>query len=373
MKVFFDFETRSTAELKAVGAHVYAKDKTTDVVCLAWAIDNGPVKIYRHLDGDQPPAELFHHIQNGSQFYAHNAQFERVIWQHVCHERYGWPALPLKQLNCTMVMSYSMGLMGSLEDAAGCVGLDSKKDMRGNRVMLQLAKPRSVCKQTGSIHWWNRADSTPKLDINEKYESVYRYCMQDIIVTRELEARLLPLDPVERATWELDQEINDRGVYIDFAAARNAINLAELEIVELNKKIRKLTKQFVPSVNAHLRLKEWLNQQKIKLEDGSVLEVEGCDKAAVHDLLELNLPKVVRQVLEIRQDAAKSSVNKLNRMLDSRDQRGRSQGCFQYYGAASTGRWAGRRIQLQNLPRPSINQQAIEDVLDKLGRVGVNG
>ena len=358
MKVYFDFETRSTADLRKTGAHVYAADPTTNVLCLAWAIDDGPVHIYRPFDGDLQPTVLFEAINQGATCYAHNAQFDRLIWHHVCVGKYGWPPMPIRNLRCSMVMAYAMGLQGSLENAAHCVGLDVNKDMKGNRVMLQLAKPRRI-KDDGTVVWWERKDSTPKLDINAKYEMVYKYAMQDIVVMRELIKRLLPLDPFEQNTWILDQAINDRGVHIDEPAAANAIYMAELEAKFLNRKMQKLTRHSVASCNAHTALRQWVNRQGV--------ETESVDKASVKDLLDGHLPKKVRDVLEVRQNAAKSSVNKINRMLDSLDVRGRSQGCFQFNGAASTGRWAGRRIQLQNLPRPSIRQSEIEDVLERLG------
>lgn len=372
-KVYFDFETRSAADLKKVGAHKYSMHPTTDIICVAWAVNDGPVKIYRHIDGDDPSVlkELFFYVTNTYfQFTAHNAQFEKVIWENVCVRKYGWPPLNVQRLDCTMVRAYSMGLMGSLEQAGNCVGLDVEKDMAGNRVMLQLAKPRSVCKKTGKITWWRREDSKPKLDINEKYDRTYEYCMQDITVLRELDRRLVPMDPFEKQTWIIDQAINDRGVHIDIAAAKNFIAMAEYEQHELNIKMRKLTNQYVSSCNAHIALKTWVNNNhKIKDEEGNPVVFESMDKASLKDLLEMKLPKNVREVLLTRQAAAKSSVNKLNRMIDSADHRNRSQGCFQFNGAPSTGRWAGRRIQLQNMPRPMIKQTAIEEVMERVASI----
>lgn len=366
MKVFFDFETRSVCDLKTAGAHVYAKDPTTDVLCLAWAVDDDEPSIYCPLDGDDTPHELLDLTEcPEAEFIAHNAQFDRLIWHYVCHGKYKWPPIPLKKLYCTMVMSYSMGLMGALNNAAKCVGLRVEKDMKGNRVMLQLAKPRNVVKKDdGSldITWWERADSKPNLDINAKYEMVYSYCKQDIIVMRELYKRLSPLDAIERQVWLLDQKINDRGVYIDDTAARNGIELAGIESKNLNERMQTLTDQQVSSCNAHTALRKWVNDQGVV--------ADSVDKASVKDMMEIeSLPNHVRKVLEIRQSAAKSSVGKLKMMLSSLDMDGRVKGCFQYHGAASTGRWASRRVQLQNMPRPSIKQTEIEEVLSLLGEV----
>lgn len=359
-RVFFDFETRSEIDLKAVGAHRYANDPSTDVICLAWALNDEPVKIYRPLDGDPLPQELFAYIKSSHHFFAHNAPFEKLIWHYVLVKKYNWPPLPITQLFCTMAMAYAMGLQGRLEDASKCVGLKVEKDMKGNRVMLQLSRPRTIDKITGEVTWWERKDSTPALDINQKYEQVYSYCKQDIIVLRELFKRLMPLSAKERQLWLLDQRINDRGVYIDIYAAENAIAIAKSETMLLNERMRDLTNQDVSSCNAHTALRKWVNSHGV--------ETDSVDKASVLALLENpeDLPSIVLDVLELRQDSARSSVKKIDRMVSSLDV-GRSKGCFQYHGAASTGRWAGRRIQLQNMPRPELPQIAIEDILDRLG------
>lgn len=358
---FFDFETRSELDLRKVGAHVYATHPSTDIVCLAWAVDDGPIQIYRPLDGDPIPTELFKLIEDGAMFVAHNAQFERLIWYYVLHLRYGWPHLPIEQLMCTMTMSYAMGLMGSLENMAGCLGLDVKKDAKGHRVMLQLAQPRTRY-EDGSVQWWEREDSKPNLDINKKYEDTYAYCMQDINVLRESFKRLLPLSSSERRLWILDQKINDRGVYIDSVTAKNAITLANIEATNLNEKIQKLTKQEVSSCNAHVALRKWVNNQGV--------ETESVDAPSVIELLaKEELPKQVRAVLDVRQSAAKSSVGKIKKMLLYLNKDNRIKGCFQFNGAASTGRWAGRAVQLQNFPRPHLKQIEIETILKMLGEV----
>jgi len=361
MKVFFDFETRSTVDLRKAGTHVYAQHPTTDIVCLGWAVDDGPVKVYRPLDGDEIPEELFKLIEDGAEFYAHNANFDRLIWHYVLHVRYGWPPIPIEQIFCTMVMALSMGIMASLENMAVCLGLKIEKDMRGHRVMLQLAKPRNV-DEKGKITWWEREDSTPSLDINKKYDDTYSYCATDIDVMREAFKRMVPLDETERKMWLLDQCINDRGVYIDIRAGKNAIMLATIEAFNLNESMQKLTKNVVSSCNAHAALRKWVNEQGV--------ETESVDAATVIELLAREkLPKKVRRVLDVRQSAAKSSVSKIKKMIAYQNKDGRVKGCLQYYGAASTGRWAGRGIQLQNFPRPKLKQKEIEEVLNMLGKV----
>lgn len=355
--VFFDYETRSPTDLRKTGAHRYARDPRTDVMCMAWAVDDGPIKIWRPLDGDPHPVDFIElMLDPNTQFIAHNAQFEKLITDHVCTARYGWPALPIRQLYCTMTYAYGMGLVGGMQRAAKIVGLPIEKDMAGNRIMLQLSKPRSINLETGAIKWWERADSTATLDINDKYERMYTYCMGDIDVTRELFKRLLPLAPEERQTWFLDQIINDRGVYIDVVSVKRAIELADFEAGHLNTTMRDMTGGFVTSCNAHAKLKQWINEQGV--------ETDSTDKAAVKDLLEADdVPPHVKQVLQVRKEAGKSSVSKLKKMLLARCEDGRCRGNFQFLGASSTGRWAGRGIQLQNMPRPTIKFKQVEQII----------
>ena len=360
INVHIDFETRSTVDLRKAGAHVYALDKTTDALCMAYAINDNDVKLWR--PGQAFPYELKQIVQNpNSIFIAHNAAFEFLIWNGVCR-RYGWPQMPISKFDCTMVRAYSMGLPGTLEAASNATGMPYKKDMKGHRVMLQLCKPRKICLKTGKITWWNAEDSTPKLDIKEKYKALYRYCIQDIIVERELDKRLLHLSNSERNIWLLDQKINYRGVYLDENAARKAIIVVKKEKEKANEAINNLTGGMVSTCNASVALRDWIQLQGF--------DCETVQKAEVMDLLALDsLPDKVRSALLLRQEASKSSTSKLQAMITSKSSDGRVRGCFQYYGAASTGRWAGRRIQLQNLKRPTISQNEIEDIMERLAKV----
>lgn len=352
-----DFETRSTVDLKKAGAHVYAQHETTDALCMAYAIDDGPVKIW--ILGESFPDILLQAVKSKNvTFMAHNAAFEFLIWNGVCVKKYGWPILPMNRFDCTMIRAYSMGLPGTLEMASKAVGMSYEKDMKGHRIMLQLCKPRYLY-DDGSFEWWNEKDSTPKLDIKNKYQMLYRYCKQDIIVERELDKRVLPLSQDERKLWLLDQKINYNGVHLDEKAAEKAIKIVKKEQDKFNTAIKRMTDNEVNTVNSHIALRKWVNSQGVKC--------ESIGKAEVIDLLELDdLPDNVRNILLLRQEASKSSTAKLKSMITSKSDDSRVRGCFQFYGAASTGRWAGRRIQLQNLTRPKISQKEIEYIMQKL-------
>lgn len=374
--VHLDFETRSVCDLRKQGAHIYASHPTTDVLCLRWAIDDGPA--YLWVLGDPSPTELFKLIEEGDAvFVAHNAPFEHLIWNLCCSKKYGWPPLSIYKMDCTSVRSYAMGLQGSLDGASKNVGLQYKKDMKGHRIMLQLCKPRNgpeedcpdclgsgvfSCDTEITCHcvlWWHVKDSTPQMDINEKYEKLYSYCGQDVVVERALDKRILSLSPSEKELWFLDQEINNRGVFVNLKAAKRAIEIVEIEKKRLTKIIRKITNNQVSTINATVALAQWVNNKGI--------ETEGVAKDKILDLLETDLPQDVELALKTRQEAAKSSTAKLKALtLSANPEDNRVRGCFQFNGAASTGRWAGRRIQLQNLPRPEISQKQIEKVIDLL-------
>lgn len=354
-----DFETRSTVDLTKAGAHVYSQDKTTNALCLGYAIDDKPVQLW--VLGQAFPDLLFRGlIDDDTIFAAHNAAFEFLIWNNVCVLKYGWPPLPIEKLDCTMVRAYQMGLPGSLEMAAKAVGMPFEKDMKGHRIMLQLCRPRKI-ELDGTITWWNPAHSNPKLDIIAKYEALYRYCKQDIIVERELDKRLLPLSKSEKKLWILDQKINNRGVYLDEAAAKQAIVMVDIEQKRFNAAIFKMTKGEVKTCKSHIALRKWVNSKGV--------ETESVDVSTTAELLEGKLPVKVRNVLMLRGEASKSSTSKLKAMIISKSKDNRVRGCFQFYGAASTGRWAGRRIQLHNLKRPDISQDEINFIMKKLGKV----
>lgn len=357
-RVHIDFETRSAADLKKVGGYVYAMHETTDALCMAYAIDDGPVKLWKF--GEQFPLVLKDMINFNPHavFVAHNANFEFLIWNFCCAKKYNWPKLPIKRFDCTMVRAYAMGLPGTLEKASKAMGLKAEKDMAGHRIMMQLCKPRNV-DEHGKITWWDVKDSTSSIDIKAKYEKLYSYCKTDIIVERLLDKRLLQLPPREKDLWFLDQKINMRGIEIDDRAVHKAINLVEKQQKKFNKKIKEITDGEVPTYNANLKFRHWIQAKGVN-----------CDGVAKADVLEMlendSIPDEVRSALLIRQEAGKSSTSKLDAMIRSKNKDNRARGCLQYYGAASTGRWAGRRIQLQNLKRPTIPQKEIDIITQKL-------
>lgn len=354
-----DVETRSTVDLKKVSVHRYFEEPNTDVWCMAWAIGDGPVNLWKM--GEPPPPELVEHINAGLPVFAHNAGFERTCFRLVLGPRYGFPVPKLEQFFCTAAMAAAMALPRDLASAAAALGLPQQKDMRGRQVMLQMARPRR--REDCKLEWW---DSDP-----EKLETLYAYCKQDVVVERELEKRLRPLSDRERRVWLLDQQINERGVPVDVQSVQHATWILHYDYIAACDRLRELTGGVVSTPGQRDRLIDWLATRGI--------EVGKLDKKVVADALEelgdgeatfaekeseeaiqgVNDP-VARQVLQIRQEQSKSSTKKLNAFVEraSADRRARDN---LMYAAASTLRWGGRGIQLQNLPRRSLKKVKTAD------------
>lgn len=377
-----DFETRSEVDLKLCGADVYARHPSTDVMCMAWAYDDNPVILWTPHAGGDSPKFLLNAMAAGTPVIAHNAPFELLIWNHVMVPRYGAPPLNPEQTLCTMAMAYAMALPGSLDGSAAAVGLSHQKDMAGSRIMLQLSQPRGeepcvdcfgegftrwdtepnpyppasvwckTCDGRGKVKTWYTPQSHP-----EKFERLYSYCKQDVEVERELFKRLLQLSPYERRVWQLDWKINQRGIEVDLPAVKSAIKLVESEKARLDKEMQNATGGAVVTCSAVGQIKEWIGWQGHG-------KVEGLAKQDVADLLDApELPQIIRRVLLLRQEAGKTSTAKLEKMLHGTCGDGRIRGTLQFSGAA-TRRWAARRLQVHNFPRPTIEQDEIEAIFN---------
>lgn len=369
MKLHLDFETRSPVNLKTSGVYKYAEHPQTSILCVGYAFDDGPTDV-------TSPVELLpwltDHIKEGALVVAHNSPFELTIWNKVGVRDHGWPALRPEQTDCTMARAYSMSLPGSLDNAAAAVGIETRKDMKGHRLMLKLSQPREVvpggckvcegdgtgvdlvgkcpwCLGTGEGYvWWEDAAD---------FERLFAYCAQDIEVGRALDKRLLALSTNEKKLWLVDFAINSRGIHVDVDNATKALRLVEHESKRLDETVREVTGNAVASCKAHVQLRKWLGEQGVA--------TEGVAKDDVIQLLAReDLPVGARRALEVRQEAAKSSTAKLKSMLAGADSERRLRGMFQFCGAGRTGRFSGRRVQLQNMPRPvGMKQQQIEEVL----------
>ena len=233
-----DFETRSSADLRATGSHKYAACLSTEIWCLAFAFDDEAVQVWR--PGDPDPVRLLGHVRSDGIVVAHNAVFELDIWEHQLHQKLHWPSLFFKQTRCTMALALALGLPASLDGASKAVQLPIKKDKDGAYLM------RRMCVADDKV--WPEEDIQRLID----------YCIQDVKVERELEKRLQALSKSEQAIWSLDQKINRRGVPVDIPTIQNAIDLADDEKVRLNEKMQKLNGLNASQVTA---LMDWVAEQ----------------------------------------------------------------------------------------------------------------
>ena len=331
--VVIDFETRSKVDIRKTGSSVYARDESTEVLCLGYTIDGYTAKLWTPT---QPaPADLLQAVKDGEEIHAHNALFERLIWTHICVPRFGWPDVKFEQWRCSLAACSRLALPRSLEDAGQALGLPIEKDLEGRRIMLKLARPRKPSKHNPSVWHNNPAD----------FARLYEYCKTDVLAECEVIRALEELPESQIKVWQLDQKINLRGMPVD----REGIEIAE-EVVRKRKEeygedLAKLTNGMVTKPSDAGAIKKWLATQGI--------ETKTVAAGWISETLKNGCTADVQSVLEIRQRAGKSSTSKLGRLklfLDSDD---RVRGGFRYHGA-STGRWAGMGFQPHNFPRGSL-------------------
>lgn len=345
-----DYETRATVDLKKAGSHVYAAHPQTEIGCMAWAIGDEDPVLWN--PGMPAPERLFHHARHGGLMVGHNSGgFELPIWRQIATPCFGWPATDETQWLDTMSQAYAMGLPASLENCAAALGLTIRKDPEGRLAMIRMMKPIGYT-ESGEPVWY---------DTPEAREARGRYCINDVHIERELERRMMQLSTQEQRFWALDNRINARGLFIDIPAARAAVEIIEAEKVRIGKELSRLTDGAVTAVTQAARIKEWIETQGVALSRTAKAEVtEALDDPS--------LPSLVRRVLELRREGAKSSTAKLKTLIACVNTDHRARGCFVYHGA-HTGRAAGRRAQFTNLPKPTVLTQAeIDEIMDFLGQ-----
>jgi DNA polymerase len=335
-----DFETRSRTSIKA-GASRYSLD--AEVMCLSYQLGDGPVKSWR--PGEPEPDDLLEHVRSGEPVYAHNAAFEMAIWRNVCVPQFEWPEVAIEQWHCTQAESLAMALPGALAKVGEALGLAVQKDDPGHRLMLKMSKPRKPTKHDKS-EW------------HEKPEDILRlrqYCDQDVLAERAVHDAIPRLSKREQSVYTFDAKVNLRGVKIDRELAESVVDVWGQYTRRLNEEISEITFGHIPSSDSVKAITQFL--PKIGAPIGSL------DKAAVTEALATKLPPTARRILEIRQSCSLSSIAKFEKMLECIEPDDRIRGMFQYHGA-STGRWAGRMVQLHNLPRGELKQDQLEGCVE---------
>lgn len=329
MKISADFETRSPVDLKKHGAYVYFEHPQTEVLMCAYRIDDGPLQLWTY---DQPaPADLCAAIEAGAKIHAWNAQFEALGFDLLA-DRHGWPRPEIEQYVDTMAAAAAMSLPRALGDAAQALGLDILKDKEGMRLIRKFSIPR----RDGTFN-------DPK-DHPEDWQKFCDYCRRDVEVEEAIAKRIVPLSDAEQRLWTLNLKINRRGIRIDRQSARSALAIAEKSKKALDREMRLVTGGYVPACSQPGKLVEWVQAQGVDL--------SSAGKADIVDLLSFDdVPAQVRKALEIRQEAAKTSVSKLNAMLAMANDDGRVRGTSSYH-AAGTGRFQSQGVNFNNMPRP---------------------
>jgi DNA polymerase len=334
--LFIDFETRSACSLKTAGVFRYAADPTTGVWCVAFAVDDGPIQLWK--PNDPVPAEFIEAARNPAwQVIVHNAAFERAILDSVLVPKHGWPAIPLERFRCTMAAALALSLPAKLEAVAAVLGLAEQKDAEGARLMQMLAKPRKprLDEDPDGIYWHDDPELLAKL---------YDYCRQDVATERSLFKRIGLLPESEQAVWQLDQVVNARGLPIDRKLAEGAVALAAAASAEIDAEMEALTDGAVASPRRVDTLLAWCAGQGV--------DVATAQKKDVALLLERDdLSATVRRVLELREAGAHIAGSKFARILREVGAGDRVRGTYRYHGA-HTGRFSAHGVQPQNLRKP---------------------
>jgi DNA polymerase len=322
------------------------------VLCVGYCVDDGEVQIWRPGD---PVPKPFKEAARSKQWtaVAHNAPFEMAIERYVL-PRYGFPVIPIERNVCTMAIAQACALPAALGHLATALNLKHQKDVAGQRLMLQLARPRRLRKG-------DNPDIVQWFEDDERLLRLYDYCRQDVATAREIVQRLPRLSENEYKIWLLDQKINSIGLYIDADLAKAARKVVEEAGPFIDAKLTHLTEGQVTTIHQVAKLTAWVAQHH---------PCASIGKKAAEELLEDEaLPAPAREALQLRLDGAQAATKKINPLLDRRDSDGRLRGAFVYH-AASTGRWASRGAQLQNLKRP--NTEDIERAIKVIGRGSFN-
>jgi DNA polymerase len=351
-----DYETASDVNLLTAGLDRYSADPSTRVLMAAYAFDGGKVEHWQARDGPMP-VELVEALEDPDVIkMAFNAQFERVTTNRVA----GIPS-PVRGWRCTMVNSYLMSFSGGLDAVGSAMGIpaDKTKDKEGKRLIRQFSMPQKPTK--ANPHVWRDWTTDP-----EDWETFCQYNIQDVIAERAIRIRLAPYPVPERElveVYEMDQTINDRGKPVDLTFVRNAITMSARRKAELTEQMSELTGLVNPG--SVQQLLPWLQERGYRFGD---LRKDTVTK----ELAEGTLTDECKAVLRLRQWQARTSVKKYDAILASVGADSRMRFLFQMAGAGRTGRWAGRKVQTQNLSgRPAgFDNDALLDELTRIVRVG---
>lgn len=331
-----DIETYSDIPLQKTGVYRYSGSPNFEILLFGYSIDSGPVQVVDLTCGEHIPKEVLAALEDDSVIkWAFNAAFERV-----CLSRYlGYPTgeyLDPESWHCSMVWAATMGLPLSLEGVGAVLGLEKQKLTEGKELIKYFCQPCLPTKANGQ-RTRNRPFHAP-----DKWELFKRYNARDVEAEMGIQQKLskFPVPPQVWEEYDIDQEINDRGVRIDMELVEQAIQMDARSRQELTDAMKRMTALENP--NSVQQMKQWLSDNGV--------ETDSLGKKVVAELLKTAPPELA-EVLTLRQQLAKSSVRKYQAMEKTVCSDNRARGMFMFYGANRTGRFSGRNIQLQNLPQ----------------------
>lgn len=329
-----DIETYSSVDIRKSGMYKYVQSPDFQLLLFAYSVDGAPVQIVDLAQGEQIPHEIVSALSDANVIkHAYNAPFE---WYSLSK----FFTTPLEHWRCTMLHGLYCGYTAGLAATAVALGLPEEKQKMavGNALIKLFCVPQKPTKKNGG-----RIRTLPEHE-PDKWELFKDYCIQDVVTEMEVENKLsaFPVPEQEQRLWELDQRINERGVAVDMGVVEGALQIDEIVTGELMQESIELTGLANPKSVAQLT--GWLATEK-------GIFVENLQKETVTDLLDSVEDESAKRVLEIRQEISKTSVKKYQAMKDAKCEDGRVRGLLQFYGANRTGRWAGRLVQVQNLPR----------------------
>lgn len=349
-----DIETFSSVDLGKCGVYKYAEAEDFEILLFGYSVDGGDVQVVDLASGEELPTNIKEALTDPKVIkVAHNANFERVCLSHYL----GLPPqtfLPPQQWRCTMTWAAYMGLPFSLKGVGAVLGLDKQKMEEGKELIRFFCTPCNPTKVNGG-----RTRNSPE-NAPEKWRTFVAYNKRDVEVEMQIEEKLTRF-PVPDAVWEeyfIDQEINDRGIGVDVGLVENAISIDGEVRETLKSKMQTLTDLDNP--NSVQQLLGWLGENGV--------EAESLGKKDVKKMIE-EQDGEIKEVLQLRQQLAKSSVKKYIAMENSVCSDGRIRGCFMFYGANRTGRFSGRLVQLQNLPQNHLGDLAEARELVRTGNL----
>lgn len=347
-----DIETYSDIPLQKTSVYRYSESPNFEILLFGYSIDSGPVQVVDLACGEHIPKEVLVALEDDSVTkWAFNAAFERV-----CLSRYlGYPTgeyLDPESWHCSMVWAATMGLPLSLEGVGAVLGLEKQKLTEGKELIKYFCQPCLPTKANGQ-RTRNRPFHAP-----DKWELFKRYNARDVEAEMGIQQKLskFPVPPQVWEEYDIDQEINDRGVRIDMELVEQAIDMDARSRQELTDAMKRMTALENP--NSVQQMKQWLSDNGV--------ETDSLGKKVVAELLKTAPPELA-EVLTLRQQLAKSSVRKYQAMEKTVCSDSRARGMFMFYGANRTGRFSGRNIQLQNLPQNHLPDLAEARALVRSG------